>query len=225
MSLIRLRSSLAAAFALSYSCLSRISAPAVPWPAFSCATSWSSRASTDPAVSVCFTVTVDGENLGYFSTCEGLGAEVVMEQLHKLPDEIQQAIIERVNRTSLGMARWQEHGPFVDNEEEMDDYMHQVAGRVGYMLTESGRQLDEAVRLVQRALDIDPGNPFYLDSLGWAYYKAGQFELAEENLRRAAEQLVVNSVVQDHYGDVLLKLGRLQEAIERWTQAISGDGD
>lgn len=37
-------------------------------------------ASTDPAVSVCFTVTVDGENLGYFSSCEGLGAEVVMEQ-------------------------------------------------------------------------------------------------------------------------------------------------
>ena len=36
--------------------------------------------STDPAVSVCFTVTVDGENLGYFSSCEGLGAEVVMEQ-------------------------------------------------------------------------------------------------------------------------------------------------
>ena len=37
-------------------------------------------ATTDPAVSVCFTVTVDGENLGYFSTCEGLGVELVMEQ-------------------------------------------------------------------------------------------------------------------------------------------------
>lgn len=63
-------------------------------------------------------------------------AQVVIEQLHTLPPEIQQAIIERVNRTSLGMARWQEHGPYVDNEEEMDDYMHQVAGRVGYLLTD-----------------------------------------------------------------------------------------
>jgi farnesyl-diphosphate farnesyltransferase len=61
---------------------------------------------------------------------------VLIESLHKLPSEIQQAIVERVNRTSLGMARWQEHGPFVDNEEEMDDYMHQVAGRVGYLLTD-----------------------------------------------------------------------------------------
>jgi farnesyl-diphosphate farnesyltransferase len=63
-------------------------------------------------------------------------AQVIVEQLHKLPIEIQEAIIERVNRTSLGMARWQEHGPYVDNEEEMDDYMHQVAGRVGYLLTD-----------------------------------------------------------------------------------------
>lgn len=60
----------------------------------------------------------------------------VIEHLHKLPNEIQEAIVERVNRTSLGMARWQEHGPYVDNEEEMDDYMHQVAGRVGYLLTD-----------------------------------------------------------------------------------------
>lgn len=63
-------------------------------------------------------------------------AEVLLDHLHTLPVEIQQAIVERVNRTSLGMARWQEHGPYVDNEEEMDDYMHQVAGRVGYLLTD-----------------------------------------------------------------------------------------
>ncbi len=63
-------------------------------------------------------------------------ASLVVEQLYKLPPEIQQAIIERVNRTSLGMARWQEHGPFVEDEAAMDDYMHQVAGRVGYLLTD-----------------------------------------------------------------------------------------
>jgi farnesyl-diphosphate farnesyltransferase len=63
-------------------------------------------------------------------------ADLIIEQLHQLPPEIQASIIERVNRTSLGMARWQEQGPYVDNEEEMDDYMHQVAGRVGYLLTD-----------------------------------------------------------------------------------------
>jgi farnesyl-diphosphate farnesyltransferase len=63
-------------------------------------------------------------------------ASKVIAQLYKLPPGIQEMIVKRVNRTSLGMARWQEHGPFVRDEEEMDDYMHQVAGRVGYLLTD-----------------------------------------------------------------------------------------
>jgi tetratricopeptide (TPR) repeat protein len=96
---------------------------------------------------------------------------------------------------------------------------------LGYMLADRGERLDESVELIKRALAIDPVNGSYLDSLGWAYYKAGEFQLAEEHLKRAADQLVVNSVVQDHYGDVLLKLGRLQEAVDRWTQALAGDGD
>ena len=63
-------------------------------------------------------------------------APQVIQQLHKLPEEIQKAIIKHVNRTSMGMAWWQEHGPYVENEAAMDDYMHQVAGRVGYLLTD-----------------------------------------------------------------------------------------
>lgn len=60
----------------------------------------------------------------------------IIEQLYQLPSGIQEAIRLRVIETSLGMARWQEHGPFVENEEALDDYMHQVAGRVGYLLTD-----------------------------------------------------------------------------------------
>ena len=62
-------------------------------------------------------------------------AEQLLERLRLLPPAVQEIIISHVNQTSLGMARWQEHGPEVHNEEELDDYMHQVAGRVGYLLT------------------------------------------------------------------------------------------
>jgi predicted Zn-dependent protease len=96
---------------------------------------------------------------------------------------------------------------------------------LGYMLAERGEKLDESVDLVKRALKIEPENGAYLDSLGWAYYKAGKLDLAEENLKRAADQLIRNSVIQDHYGDVLVKLGRLDDAIAAWTRALSGDGD
>jgi len=60
----------------------------------------------------------------------------LLERLRRLPPAIQGIITSHVSQTSLGMARWQEHGPVVNSEEELDDYMHQVAGRVGYLLTD-----------------------------------------------------------------------------------------
>jgi farnesyl-diphosphate farnesyltransferase len=56
--------------------------------------------------------------------------------LHSMPHELQRSIVERVTRTTMGMARWQLQGPYVRTVEEMDDYMHQVAGRVGYLITD-----------------------------------------------------------------------------------------
>jgi tetratricopeptide (TPR) repeat protein len=95
---------------------------------------------------------------------------------------------------------------------------------LGYLLAERGVQLDEAVSLVRKALDVDPGNPSYLDSLGWAYYRRGDFAEAEKYLMPAAEKLPRNSVIQDHMGDVHLRRGRLQDAINSWTRALQGDG-
>ena len=60
----------------------------------------------------------------------------VVAQLRQLPSGMQKIIVPHVVGTSLGMARWQEHGPFVEDEQALDDYMHQVAGRVGYLLTD-----------------------------------------------------------------------------------------
>ena len=96
---------------------------------------------------------------------------------------------------------------------------------LGYMLAERGERLDESVDLLKKALQIEPENGSYLDSLGWAYFKSDKLDLAEDNLRRAADQLKTNSVIQDHHGDVLFKLGRVDEAIAAWTRALNGDGD
>jgi tetratricopeptide (TPR) repeat protein len=78
---------------------------------------------------------------------------------------------------------------------------------------------------LKKALAIEPENGSFLDSLGWAYFKADKLDLAEDNLRRAADQLKTNSVIQEHYGQVLFKLGRYDEAIAAWTRALNGDGD
>jgi tetratricopeptide (TPR) repeat protein len=96
---------------------------------------------------------------------------------------------------------------------------------LGYMLADRGERLDESVGYLKKALQIDPENGSYLDSLGWAYFKSNKFDLAADNLQRAAGQLKTNSVIQDHYGEVLFKLGRYDEAIDAWTRALAGDGD
>jgi len=96
---------------------------------------------------------------------------------------------------------------------------------LGYMLAERGERLGESVDYLKRALAIDPDNGSYLDSIGWAYFKDGKLDLALDNLKKAAEQMTTNSVVQDHYAEILFRLGRYNDAILAWTRALAGDGD
>ena len=96
---------------------------------------------------------------------------------------------------------------------------------LGYMFAERGERLDEAVELVERALVLDPGNPAFLDSLGWAYFQQGRFDLADSPLSQAAEKMPNNSVVQDHLGDLRFQQERYPEAVAAWERALQGDGD
>jgi farnesyl-diphosphate farnesyltransferase len=72
-------------------------------------------------------------------------ADFVVSGLQELPQVPRDILIRHVGDTSIGMARWQEHGPFVEDEAAMDDYMHEVAGRVGYLLTEVFAWHDPAI--------------------------------------------------------------------------------
>jgi tetratricopeptide (TPR) repeat protein len=96
---------------------------------------------------------------------------------------------------------------------------------LGYMLAERGERLETSVQYIQRALEQDPTNGAYLDSLGWALYKLNRLDEAESNLQRASRQLLTNSVIQDHLGQVLFQLGRYEEAVVAWQRALNGDGD
>lgn len=63
-------------------------------------------------------------------------ADDLVNYLLTFPPEIQDIVVSRVTETTLGMARWQRQGPYVETEEELDDYMHHVAGLVGHLLTD-----------------------------------------------------------------------------------------
>jgi tetratricopeptide (TPR) repeat protein len=95
---------------------------------------------------------------------------------------------------------------------------------LGYMLAERGERLEEAVELLQRALKIEPSNPSYLDSLGWAYFQLGRLELADAPLSEAASKLTESSVVQEHLGDLRFRQQRYADAASAWERALAGDG-
>ncbi len=91
---------------------------------------------------------------------------------------------------------------------------------LGYMLAERGTRLDEALGYIRRAVALDPQNGAYLDSLGWVYYKMGNYELAEENLRRASEHMGDDPTIHDHLGELYMKTGRLKLAASNWERSL-----
>ena len=96
---------------------------------------------------------------------------------------------------------------------------------LGYLLADHGQRLDEAVDLVQRALKIEPANPSFLDSLGWAYFRQGKLDLADPPLTRAADQLPASSTVNEHLGDLRIKQERYADAVAAFERSLAGDGD
>ena len=76
---------------------------------------------------------------------------------------------------------------------------------LGYMLGDRGVKLDDALSMVQKAVQLDPQNGAYLDSLGWVYFKMGQYALAEANLRKASERMGQDPAVHDHLGELYRK--------------------
>ena len=95
---------------------------------------------------------------------------------------------------------------------------------IGYMWAEHNLHLDEAEEMIGRALQLDPNNGAYLDSLGWLYYRKGKYEEALNQLLRAAQNLTRDDpIVFDHIGDTYSKLDRVPQALEFWQKAIALD--
>jgi len=91
-------------------------------------------------------------------------------------------------------------------------------------LFRSNMNLAEAETVIRRALESEPNNASYLDSLGWVEFRRGQFDQALNDLLRAAKAAErEDPVVFEHIGDTYLKLNRAREALEAWQKALALD--
>ena len=89
------------------------------------------------------------------------------------------------------------------------------------MRADRGEKLPEALKIIRRAVELEPQNPAYLDSLGWVYFKTGQYTLAAESLRKAIERTSNDPAILDHLGEVYEKTGDLKLAVTQWERSMT----
>ena len=102
----------------------------------------------------------------------------------------------------------------------LDDQDAQAYNNFAYSLVERGEDLDYALSLSQKAIEISPQTSAYLDTIGWIYYKLSDLEKAKEFISKAILYDDTSAVILEHYGDVLLELNEINEALIFYRKAL-----
>ena len=94
-----------------------------------------------------------------------------------------------------------------------------VLNYLGYSWIDQGLNLEEGMRMIRRAVEQRPDDGYIVDSLGWAYFRTGNYDEAVKNLERAVELKPDDPTINDHLGDAYAKTGRVLEAQFQWSHA------
>jgi tetratricopeptide (TPR) repeat protein len=100
-----------------------------------------------------------------------------------------------------------------------------VLNYLGYSWIDQGKNLDEGMKMLKRATELRPDDGAITDSVGWAYYRLGQFGQAVEWLERASEQKGDDATIVEHLGDAYWHVGRFREARFEWQRALNQKPD
>jgi tetratricopeptide (TPR) repeat protein len=103
---------------------------------------------------------------------------------------------------------------------DLDPAQELTLNYLGYSWVDQGVNLKEAMDLIRRAVQKRPNDGYFVDSLGWAYFRQNDFAQAVKQLERAVELKPDDPVINDHLGDAYWKVGRQLEATFQWKQAL-----
>lgn len=102
---------------------------------------------------------------------------------------------------------------------ELQPEQPHVLNYLGYSWIDQGINLDEGMKMIRRAVDQRPDDGYIVDSLGWAFYRIGNYEDAVKNLERAIDLKPEDPTINDHLGDAYWRVGRTLEAKFQWAHA------
>ncbi len=91
---------------------------------------------------------------------------------------------------------------------------------VGYTWADAGKNLEQALDYLKRAVEQEPADGFVRDSLGWVYYQMGEYQLAVKELHYATQLQPADPTIKEHLGDAYVKLGELEKAVVQYERAV-----
>jgi tetratricopeptide (TPR) repeat protein len=120
----------------------------------------------------------------------------------------------------MELKRWPEAEADLKKAVEIAPEEPTTLNYLGYSWAERGENLEEAFKLIEKAVALAPNSGAIIDSLGWAHYQLGRYEEALPHLEKAASLEPADPTITDHLGDVYMKLGRKVEAEFQWRRAL-----
>ena len=134
------------------------------------------------------------------------------------PDDIN--TLSTLALTLDGLHRYQESDSLYERALKLDPKSHLLMNNYGYSLAERGLQLERALRMSLQAIEAEPNNDSYLDTVGWVYFKLGHYEEAQKYISKAIGAGGASAAVYEHMGDIQYKLGEKKKAEQFWKQAL-----
>lgn len=108
---------------------------------------------------------------------------------------------------------------------QLDPESALILNNYAYQLSERGSKLDKALVMSKKAVQKEPKNASYLDTIGWVYYKLKKYEEAKSYILQSLQVNGNSAVVNDHMGDIYNALGDKQNARKYWQKALDLDSD
>src|SRR3989339_108609 len=99
-----------------------------------------------------------------------------------------------------------------------------ILNNLAYSWADRGIKLQDALKMAKKAIETEPKNSSYLDTIGWIYYKLGDYKKAKESIEEAVKMELENATLVDHLGDVYFKMGDKKKAMSNWKKAFELDG-
>ena len=134
--------------------------------------------------------------------------------------EIKQDLLYRRGGTYERMKEYSKSDKDLQDSLKIDPDDAYVLNYLAYSWLERNYKIEEAIKMLETAYELESDDPYIIDSIGWAYYLTNDYKKAEKFLKRAVELMPDDSIVNDHYGDILWKLDRKIQARYFWRNVL-----